>query len=367
MTAAAAETVSEGSPGNPAAPPGVRRSSGTLHYILRRLGQAVVVLWGAVTLSFLIIHLVPGDPVRIMTGGGEGGEGAALDSAAEAQLREQLGLDQPILIQYFDFLWRAATFDFGMSYSTGQPVSSAIATALPVTIELGIASIIASVLLALLFALGSVLLPTQTLRSGFQSASLLGTAMPSFWVGILLLQLFSFQLGWFPAFGSASWQALVLPSLTLALLTAGTLGQILTRGLNEALAESYADTARAKGISELRVVLRHALRNASLPAFTMVGMMVGGILSGTTIVETIYGRQGIGMYFVQAIQAQDFPLIQALVILSGAFFVIVTLIVDLAYRWIDPRVVAPQEHSSTKKRSTAKTTATKAAEKGGTR
>ncbi len=346
----APETATEGAQDLPAAPSGGRRSSGTLQYILRRLGQALVVLWGAVTLSFLIIHLVPGDPVRIMLMGGEGGDGAAqAGSEAEAQLREQLGLDRPVIVQYFDFLRRAATFDFGMSYSTGQPVSSAISSALPVTVELGIAAILVSVVLALLFALGSVLLPTQALRSSFQSASLLGTAMPSFWVGILLLQVFSFQLGWFPAFGSASWQALVLPALTLALLTAGTLGQILTRGLNEALAEPYADTARAKGISELRVVLGHALRNASLPAFTMVGMMVGGILSGTTIVETIYGRQGVGMYFVQAIQAQDFPLIQALVILSGAFFVIVTLIVDLAYRWIDPRVVAPQERRPTRK------------------
>ena len=349
MTAAAG-TASPGTPSTQTGAPGVPRpSSATLHYVLRRVGQAVVVLWGAVTLAFLIVHLVPGDPVRIMLMDG-GGDGAAqVDSGAEEQLREQLGLDRPVLIQYLDFLRRAATFDFGMSYSTGQPVSSAIATALPVTVELGIASIVVSVVLALLFALGSVLLPTQTLRSVFQSVSLVGTAMPSFWVGILLLQLFSFQLGWFPAYGSGTWQALVLPSLTLALLTAGTLGQILTRGLNEALAESYADTARAKGVNELRVVIRHALRNASLPAFTMVGMMVGGILAGTTIVETIYGRQGVGMYFVQAIQAQDFPLIQALVILSGAFFVTVTLIVDLAYRWIDPRVVAPQERRSGRK------------------
>ncbi len=313
-------------------------------YVLRRLGQAVVVLWGAVTLSFLIIHLVPGDPVRIILG--DGGEGSTTaDPAVEAQLREQLGLDQPILVQYLDFLRRAITLDFGMSYSTGQEVTAAIATALPVTIELGIAAIVASVALALVFALLSVLLPSKALRSVFQSLSLLGTAMPSFWVAILMLQVFSFGLGWFPAFGSQSFSALVLPAFTMALLTAGTLGQILTRGLNEALAEPYADTARAKGVSELRVVLGHALRNASLPAFTMVGMMVGGILSGATIVETIYGRRGIGMYFVQAIANQDFPLIQALVILSGAFFVVITLIVDLAYRWIDPRVVAPQNRT----------------------
>lgn len=315
----------------------------TTRYVLRRLGQAVVVLWGAVTLSFLIIHLVPGDPVRIILGGGQGGDSASLAGPeAEAHLRAQLGLDQPIVVQYLDFLRRAVTMDFGMSYSTGQEVSAAIGSALPVTIELGIAAIIASVALALLFALFSVLLPTRALRSTFQSASLLGTAMPSFWVGILLLQVFSFRLGWFPAYGAESVSALILPALTMALLTAGTLGQILTRGLHEALSEPYADTARAKGISETRVVIGHALRNASLPAFTMVGLMIGGILSGATIVETIYGRRGIGMYFVQAIQSQDFPLIQALVILSGAFFVVITLVVDLSYRLIDPRVASPE-------------------------
>ena len=314
----------------------------TGRYVLRRLGQAVVVLWGAVTLSFLIIHLVPGDPVRIILGGGQGGDAAAAaDPQVEAQLRAELGLDLPIWWQYLDFLRRSVTLDFGMSYSTGQQVSDAITTALPVTVELGVAAIALALVLALVFALLGVLLPGRALRSAFQSATLLGTAMPSFWVGILLLQIFSFGLGWFPAYGSDSLSALVLPALTMALLTAGTLGQILIRGLNESLAEPYADTARAKGLREAAVVVRHALRNASLPAFTMVGMMVGGALAGATIVETIYGRQGLGMYFVEAIRTQDFPLIQALVILSGGFFVVVTLVVDLAYRWIDPRVVAP--------------------------
>lgn len=315
----------------------------TSRYVLRRLGQALVVLWGAVTLSFAIIHLVPGDPVRIILGGGQGGDAAAAATPeAEEALRAQLGLDQPIAWQYLSFLRRAATLDFGMSYSTGQEVSEAIGTALPVTAELGIAAIVLAIVLALVFALLGVLLPGRGLRSAFQSATLVGTAMPSFWVGILLLQIFSFGLGWFPAYGSGSIAALVLPALTMALLTAGTLGQVLIRGLNESLSEPYADTARAKGLSELKVVLAHALRNASLPVFTMVGMMVGGVLAGATIVETIYGRRGVGMYFVEAIRTQDFPLIQALVILSGGFFVVVTLVVDLAYRWIDPRVVAPQ-------------------------
>lgn len=319
-----------------------------LRYVARRLGHMVVVLWGAVTLSFAIVHLVPGDPVRIMLGGGEGGDGAAAATPEqEAALRSQLGLDRPLLVQYLVFLRRAATGDFGTSYSTGRPVSEAIGAGLGSTLELGLAAAVLSVVLGLVFALGGVLLPGRTVRSVFQSITVLGIAVPSFWLAILLLQVFSFTLGWFPAFGSRGLSSLVLPALTLALLTAGTLSQVLTRGLTDGLAEPYADTARSKGLTRTQVVLRHVLRNASVPAFTMVGMMVGGILSGATIVETVYGRAGVGQLFVESVRAQDFPLIQALVILSGGLFVVVTLLVDLSYRWIDPRVVAPYREKVT--------------------
>lgn len=311
-----------------------------LRYVLRRLAQGVLVLWGAVTLSFAILHLVPGDPVRIMLGGGQGGGDAANVSEEQIeQLRSQLGLDRPVLVQYTDFVTSALRGNFGISYSTGRPVSEEIAQALPVTLELGIAAIVASVLLAFVFALLGVLLPSRWLRSAFQSSTVIGVAMPSFWVAIILLQVFSFRLRLFPAFGAEDWRSIVLPALTMALLTAGTLAQVLTRGLNEALTEPYADTARAKGLSEAVVVAKHALRNASLPVFTMVGMLVGGILAGATIVETIYSRPGIGLLFVEAVRAQNFPMIQALVILSGGLFVVVTLVVDLTYPAIDPRVV----------------------------
>jgi peptide/nickel transport system permease protein len=315
-------------------------------YIVRRLAQALVVLWGAVTFSFAILHLVPGDPVRIMLGGGQGGDASASASPEQVEeLRAGLGLDQPLPIQYVGFLRRLVTFDFGTSYATGQEVSSAIARALPVTVELGIAALALTVVLALVFALLGVLLPTRVLRSVFQSSTLVGTAMPSFWVAIILLQVFSFRLGWFPAYGSASLSALVLPALTVALGAAAVMGQVLVRGLRQALDEPYADTARAKGVGHVRLVVVHALRNASLPVFTMVGMLVGGIMSGAVIVETVYGRQGIGLLFVEAIRAKDFPVIQVLIVLSGGLFVLVTLLVDLTYRVIDPRVVQPDGRS----------------------
>ena len=312
-----------------------------LHYLLRRLVQALIVLWGAITVSFAVLHLTPGDPVRIMLGG-SGDAAAAASPEQVAALRAELGLDLPLWQQYLGFLGRVLQADFGTAYSTGQPVTAEIAQALPVTVELGLAAIVASVAGALIFALLGVLLPGAGLRSVFQSVTVLGVAMPSFWVAILALQVFSFRLGWFPAFGSDGFVAVILPALAMAVLTAGTLAQVLTRGLKDALAEPYADTARAKGLSETRVVLSHALRNASLPVFTMVGMMVGGVLGGAAIVETIFGRQGVGQLFVTAVQAHDFPLIQALIILTGGVFVLVTLFVDLLYPLIDPRVVAAQ-------------------------
>lgn len=309
-------------------------------YLLRRLAQMVVVLWGAVTLAFAVVHLVGGDPVRLMLGAG--GDGAATASPEqEAALRAELGLDRPVLVQYLDFLRRVVTLDLGTSYTSGQPVAATIGSGLGSTVQLGLAAIAGSIALGLLFALAGVLLPGRALRSAVQSVTVVGVAVPSFWLAIVLLQVFSFTLGWFPAFGGDGVRALVLPALTLALITAGTFGQILTCGLTDALAEPYADTARAKGLGRTRVVLGHALRNASIPVFTMVGMMVGGILSGAVIVETVYGRAGIGRLFVEAVRGQDFPLIQALIVLSGGLFVVVTLVVDLAYRWIDPRITAP--------------------------
>lgn len=317
-----------------------------LRYVLRRLLQALIVLWGAVTVSFAVLQLTPGDPVRIMLGGA-GDAAAAASPEQVAALRTELGLDLPLWRQYLDFLGRVLSGDLGTAYSTGQPVTAEIAEALPVTVELGVAAIATSVVVALVFALLGVLLPGAGLRSLFQSVTVLGVAMPSFWVAILALQVFSFRLGWFPAFGAEGLLAVVLPALSMAVLTAGTLAQVLTRGLKDALAEPYADTARAKGLSEARVVLGHALRNASLPVFTMVGMMVGGVLGGAAIVETIFGRQGVGQLFVEAVRAHDFPLIQALIILTGGVFVLVTLAVDLLYPLIDPRVVAPYRSART--------------------
>lgn len=311
-------------------------------YVTRRLAHAAIVLWGAITLSFLIVQLTPGDPARIMMAGTESGDAGSADAGQLAQVRHEMGLDQPVLAQYFGYLWRVVTLDWGTAFSRQrQPVLTVIHDGLGSTVQLGTASLIIMVVLGLVFALGSVLLPHRPVRALFEGLTVLGIAVPSFVMAIVLLQIFSFRLGWFPAFGAGNLKSLVLPSVTIALLGAGTLSQVFARSIREVRGEDYVQVARARGLAPRQVLSRHVLRGASLPVYTIVGMLVGGVVSGAAIIETIFGRPGIGNLYVKAVEGRDFPLIQALIVLTGGLYVLVTLIVDLTYPLIDPRVASP--------------------------
>lgn len=311
-------------------------------YVLRRLAHALIVLWGAITLSFLIVQATPGDPARLLMAGSDAGDAGAADDAQLAQLRHEMGLDQPLLAQYFGYLWRVVTLDWGTAYSKQrQPVLEVIRDGLGSTVQLGLASLLIMVVLGVVFALGSVLLPNRFLRSVFEGFTVLGIAVPSFVMAILLLQIFAFRLGWFPAFGAGGLDSLILPAVTIALLGAGTLSQVYARSIREVRAQEHVQVARVRGLAPRKVVTRHVLRQASLPVYTIVGMLVGGVVSGAAIIETIFGRPGIGNLYVAAVQGRDFPLIQALIVLTGGLYVLVTLIVDLTYPLIDPRVVSP--------------------------
>lgn len=315
-----------------------------LRYVIRRLGHAVLVLWGAITLSFVIVQLTPGDPARLMVMGSAAGDAGAANAEQLAQIRADMGLDQPIFVQYVSYLWRILTLDWGTAYSQQrQQVTTVIADNIGSTLQLGVLSLVILIVLGILFALGSVLLPSAFLRSAFQGVTMIGIAVPSFVMAIILLQVFAFQLGWFPAFGADGFASLVLPSITIALLGAGTLSQVFARSIREVSGDAYVEVARARGLSGPQVVLRHVLRNASLPVYTIVGMLVGGIVSGAAIIETIFGRPGIGNLYVEAVGARDFPLIQVLIVLTGGLFVLATLIVDLTYPLIDPRVASPAQ------------------------
>ncbi|GAA3850365.1 ABC transporter permease [Streptomyces sedi] len=307
-------------------------------YVLVRVVNGLFVLWAALTASFLVLHLVPGDPVAVMLRGA-GGEGTAVDPAAADELRAELGLDQPVYRQYLEFVGDAARGEFGTSFRSGDEVTAVLGGALPATLELAGAALLLTLVVGVAAAVAASLLPTAPLRSAVLSSTVVGNALPSFWTGIILLQVFSFGLGWFPAFGAGDLSQLVLPAITLALPGIGLLTQVLGRGLRAALAEPYVRTARAKGASRARAVFVHALRNAAIPAMTLFGLMIGGIVAGAVVTETVFAREGVGRLTAEAIGTHDFPVIRALVFLAGALYVVVNLAVDLIYPRVDPRIV----------------------------
>jgi peptide/nickel transport system permease protein len=287
-------------------------------YLLGRLLQAVFVLWAAFTVTFVVLYVLPGDPVEIALGAG--GEGGLADQQQVAALRAQYGLDKPLIVQYFAVLGRFLRGDLGNSIATGAPVSDSLSQALPQTLALaGLAFLLAVVLGA-----GTAILATysrsRTVEHFLLALPPLGVAIPTFWSGLLLLQVFSFHLHWFPSLGNKGFASLVLPMITLALPNGAYVAQVLSRSLRNTLRQPYIQTARARGASRSRVHLRHALRNAVIPAVT------------------VFSRVGIGRLTQSAVAGQDIPVVQALVLLAAAIFVVVNLVVDLVYPLIDPRI-----------------------------
>jgi len=306
-------------------------------YVIKRLAQAVGVLWAAYTVSFLVLDFLPGDPVTAMAGAGM--DSGQVDPAQLAALRHEYGFDKPVLAQYADYLGKAVRGDFGDSVSTGRPVSSTLADALPQTLQLTGAAL----LLAVFLGGGLAVLATYTSRRWLRQLLLslppLGVSVPTFWVGLLLVETFSFRLHWFPAFGNDGLRGLILPAVTLAVPTGAQVAQVLAKSLLTALDQAYVETARAKGAGRWRIHLRHALRNASLPALTVVGLLVGQLIAGSVVVETVFSRDGLGRVTAAAVTAQDIPLVQGVVVFGALIFVVTNLVVDLVYPLLDPRIV----------------------------
>ncbi|XUL93714.1 ABC transporter permease [Streptomyces galilaeus] len=306
-------------------------------YAIKRLAQAVGVLWAAYTVSFLVLDFLPGDPVTAMASAGM--DSGTVDPAQLAALRHEYGFDKPILVQYADYLGRAVRGDFGNSVSTGRPVSSTLADALPQTIQLTGAALLLAVLLGGGLAVVATYTSRRWLRQLLLSLPPLGVSVPTFWVGLLLVETFSFRLHWFPAFGNDGLRGLILPALTLAIPTGAQVAQVLAKSLLTALDQAYVETARAKGAGRWRVHLRHALRNASLPALTVVGLLVGQLIAGSVVVETVFSRDGLGRVTAAAVTAQDIPLVQGVVVFGALIFVLTNLLVDLVYPLLDPRIM----------------------------
>ncbi|GAA2594761.1 ABC transporter permease [Dactylosporangium fulvum] len=303
-------------------------------YLIRRTLRSVFVLWAAFTVSFAMLYLLPGDPIAVMVGGSAG----AYTPEQIDDLRSQYGLDRPVPMQYVTQLWHALHGDFGTSIQTGAPVRGMLSHALPQTALLALTAFILAVVGGLGVALAATSSRSPALRQALLSLPGVGTSLPTFWIGLLLVELVSFRWRLLPALGNDGWHSLVLPAVTLALPTGSALAQVFAKSMRGTLREPYVDTARAKGASRARVHLRHAARNAALPTVTLSGIIVGNLFAGAVVVETVFSREGIGRITADAVLSQDIPVVQGAVVLSAVVFVLVNLAVDAAYPILDPRI-----------------------------
>lgn len=311
-----------------------QRAVSTTRWWLRRLGLGILVLWGAATLSFIGLHLLNGDPARIIAGGG----GLLSGSSPQilAQINEQYGFNQPLLVQYGRFLGRLVSGNLGMSYQLNQPVTTVIFDQLWSTVSLALGAAVLGFGLAVVLAVSTAGRPRA--RAVCSTLELVFVSTPGFWVGILLLTVFSFRLQWFPVLGNDGVGSLVLPWLTLALPIAGTLALVMRDGLERALDQPFATTVRARGATATRLRLRHAVRHALLPVLTLSGWALGTLLGGVVVVETVFARAGIGQVAVTAVNGRDLPVVTGVVLVATLAFVLINTGLDALYRVVDPRL-----------------------------
>lgn len=301
-------------------------------YILRRLLALIPVLFGVSFLVFAAMYMVPGDAVDSMLAE----SGASAERLAE--LRDQLGLDDPFFVQYGRFLGRMLQGNLGESLVTGRSVQSQIATQLPATLELTLAALFIAVAVGIPLGLVAAVKRGTPLDSLSMVIALVGVSMPNFWLGLLFIMLFSLQLGWFPSAGTGGWRHLVMPAVTLGFSGVAIIARITRSSLLEVINSDYMRTARSKGLKPMTVILKHGMRNAMSSVITIAGLQFGALLGGSVVVETVFARQGIGYMAANAIQRADLPLVQATVMLAALAFVLANLLVDLSYSLLDPRI-----------------------------
>lgn len=306
-------------------------------YVMGRIGQALLVLWGAYSVTYFILYLLPGDTLSIMLSA-SGVEIDSLSAQDLAKAKAYYGLDRGLLEQYFELLWGALRGDFGTSLMLNRPVSQVLLERLPQTVSLAGLAIALSLLGGIGLAYLSAYVRWRPLKMLLARLPALGFSIPVFWLGLLFIQVFAFSLGWFPATGNQGFTSLVLPAVTLAIPSAAVYAQVLQRGFQHVWREPYIATAYAKGLSRAQVQARHGLKNAALPLLTLVGLQVGNTVSGAVLVETIFARAGVGRLAQEAVLRQDIPVVLAIVAVSAAAFVLVNLIVDLLYPALDPRI-----------------------------
>ena len=302
-----------------------------LRLVLRRLVLTLPTVLAAATLVFLLIHLVPGDPVDVMLG-------ESAQAADRAALRHALGLDRPLAAQYGAFLAGLVTGDLGRSLVSGEPVGSAVAARIPATLELTLGALAVGVLLAVPLGVLAAARPGTWIDRGSVAFALLGVSLPSFWLGPLLIIAFAVELRWLPVSGRGTLANLLLPATTLGLGMAAILTRMTRASVLECMGEDYVRTARAKGVSRGRILGRHVLANALGPVVTILGLQLGALLAGTVITETIFAWPGLGRLTIDAIRQRDYPLVQGCILAVAVGFVAASALVDLAHAWLDPRV-----------------------------
>lgn len=299
---------------------------------LMRISSAFVSILGSLVLVFFIVYMMPGDPVMSML------DPTTATPEAIENLRKELGLDQPFYVQFADYFTSMLKGDFGQSLVTSEPVFQKIVMHLPATLLLTLTSMTFAVVIGVTLGVLSAIYRNRWIDSLVRLIGLFGISMPTFWSGILLILVFSVQLNWLPVMGSDGWATLVLPSLALGFVGAGLIIRMVRTSMIEVIDEQFILTLRAKGLSERLVMFRHALRNALIPAITIIGMHIGEMLAGTVVIETVFSRQGIGRIIADAIITKDMPVIQGVIFFSAIVFVTVNLLVDLSYSVIDPRI-----------------------------
>ncbi len=300
-------------------------------FLIRRLLGIVPILLLTWTVVFVALQMVPGDPVSLMLGGTP-----ASQEVMDAE-RHRLGLDQPALMQYLSFLGHAVTGDFGVSFTTRQPVVTMIATQLPYTLSLAGGGLLVGVVFGTIMGVLAGLWPDGWIDAGVMTLALAGISLPSFWIGMVLIQVFGTMLGWVPIIGTG-FSSLILPSIAVGLFLAGGLARLVRSSIIEVQAQDYVRTARAKGLPPFLIVGKHIARNALIAPLTLLGVQFAVLIGGTVVTERVFARPGIGALLVDGVLSKDFPLVQGVVVVTTAAYIIINLLIDLLYGLIDPRI-----------------------------
>ncbi|WP_436534548.1 ABC transporter permease [Actinoplanes sp. HUAS TT8] len=311
--------------------------TGLARYAALKVGRALFVVWAAFTVTFVLLFVLPANPVDLLF---DPAEVNAIPPEVKAQVAANYGFNEPVLLQYLGRLGHALTGDFGSSVQSGKPVLGAIGDVLPSTLALALGALVLAVLLAFGIALVATATRRPWLRDLVEALPSGAVSVPVFLSGILVLQIFSFQLGWFPSFGDQGWRSLILPLITLAVPVAGPIAQLLTRSFATEFASGYVTTSWAKGATRGRIIVGDVFRNAGLPALTIAGVTFGNLIAGAVITETVFARKGLGRMTQTAINTLDVPLVAGIVVLVAVSFALINLIVDLVYPILDPRLRA---------------------------